>query len=529
MSPSSHDEVVRASRDEDLRAFYARTIRTGESLSLAFATVFAIYIAASWGEPHRGIMAVIAAMAIVGTAIMWMLPLLDLLRGHYGVFFGAWSISLVVVVCVCAGLDGGATSPIILGLFMPIAFAGNAYPPRPAIATSVLAVIGYLIVASLTPDISGAEMLFTACGLFVFAALGVSQSISAAQDRAQLRRASRTDALTGCANRRGFEERMQEELILAREEGGAVGVILIDLDDFKQINDVHGHAAGDELLCWIVRRLEGELQDHEAVGRLGGDEFAILVGGIRHEQVRRRADELRAILAERTQASFGVATFPEDAQTYEDLLHAADVAMYEVKRARDNRPRELGWAAALAQAVDLRMSGGHDHSAAVGDLAARIAAQLGWPAEDVEDVRLAATLHDVGKAAVPDAILRKPGRLDHEELRIVRSHPPIGADMVGRIPGMERIAQWIRCSHERPDGHGYPLGLRGPEIPEAARIIHVADAFDAMTSDLPYREALSVSRAMDELQRCAGSQFDPDCVQALGEVVAADESSAVAA
>lgn len=511
-------------RDGDaLVAFYLRNIRSGCWLTLAFTALYAGYLLATPEDPHRLAIAGLVAFAFVATAAMFFLPMERLIAGHYELFFTLWTVGLVTLVSLSVWLDGGAGSPFIVVLFVPVGFSALSYPLRPAAASGAIATLAYVAIVVIDGGVSTPTAVFTAATLAGFTILGATQASSSDLHRGAMDEVSRTDALTGCLNRRGFEQHMAEAL--ARTEG-PVALVVLDLDDFKAVNDNHGHAAGDELLRWVAARIGGALRDGEGLGRLGGDEFAIVLEGALHARAERRAAEFEELLAERVHASFGVATRPEDGTTYESLHHAADLALYAVKRAREARPREFGWAAALAQAVDLRMAGGHDHSAAVGDLAARIAARLGWGADDVSAVRLAATLHDVGKAAVPDAILRKPGRLDPEELRIVRSHPPIGADMVGRIPGMERIAQWIRCSHERPDGHGYPLGLRGPEIPEASRIIHVADAYDAMTSDVPYRRALSVERALDELRRCSGTQFDPECVRALAEVVAADVSAA---
>ncbi len=514
--------------NDALVAFHLRNIRAGCVISLTFCALYIWYLAVTPEDPNRLIIFGLVIVAIVATVIMLLLPLERLLHGRFELFFTCWTIGLVTLISLSVALDGGADSPFMIVVFVPVGFSALSYPMRPALTSGAIAVGAYLAIVAIDGGVPYPTAVFTAATLAGFTLLGAWQASNSDRHRGAMAQASRTDVLTGCLNRRGFEHRMTDALDTAKRDNAPVSLILFDLDDFKEVNDVHGHAAGDDLLCWVVRRVEASLRDGEILGRLGGDEFAVVIAGARHARAARRAEELEAALAERVHASFGVAAYPDDGETDDALHHVADAELYRVKRAREARPRELGWAAALAQAVDLRMAGGHDHSAAVGDLAARIATQLGWGADDVAAVRLAATLHDVGKAAVPDAILRKPGRLDPEEVRIVRAHPPIGADMVGRIPGMERIAQWIRCSHERPDGHGYPLGLHGPEIPEASRIIHVADAFDAMTSDLPYREALSTERALEELQRCAGTQFDPDCVHALAEVVGVDPATLAA-
>jgi len=165
------------------------------------------------------------------------------------------------------------------------------------------------------------------------------------------------------------------------------------------------------------------------------------------------------------------------------------------------------------------MGPSHEHSTAVGELATAIARRMGWAETRLAQLRVAAILHDVGKVAVPDALLRKPGRLGEQELAIVRAHPAVGADMVARIEGLEALGPWIRHSHEHVDGTGYPRGLAGEAIPLESRIILVADAFDAMTSDRAYSPARSVHDAMAELRRCAGTQFDAGCVQHLAEAL----------
>jgi putative nucleotidyltransferase with HDIG domain len=212
-----------------------------------------------------------------------------------------------------------------------------------------------------------------------------------------------------------------------------------------------------------------------------------------------------------------------DGTSADELFRRADEVLYRAKDSRAGRalgPVDLSWAATLADAVDRRMDVVHDHSRAVAELAAQVAESLGWQPADISLLRLAGTLHDVGKVAVPDHILRKPDRLTDEEYAAVKTHSVIGAEMVSRIPSMEPVVPWIRHSHEHVDGSGYPDGLAGDAIPLASRILLVADAFDAMTSDRSYRRAMHIADAIAELRRNAGRQFDERCVDALIEVVA---------
>jgi putative nucleotidyltransferase with HDIG domain len=237
--------------------------------------------------------------------------------------------------------------------------------------------------------------------------------------------------------------------------------------------------------------------------------------------------------------SAGVATFPIQGVGRDELIRLADSALYWAKEDGKNRARtyeaaqiELKQlqqlaespdraaryraAASLAKAVDARDAYTGSHSERVGELAARIARRLGGDESQVELTRLAASLHDLGKLAIPEEILRKPGALNESERLVLQRHPQIGFRMLESL-GVEPIAEWVLHHHERWDGDGYPDRLRGEEIPLGARIIFVADAYDAMTSERVYRKPLSPREALEELERCAGSQFDPQIVEAFSE------------
>ena len=229
-----------------------------------------------------------------------------------------------------------------------------------------------------------------------------------------------------------------------------------------------------------------------------------------------------------------MATFPLDGTELDEILRQADNRLYESRNGRpqagEGSPRErLSWAAALAQAVDMRMDGEHEHSRAVAEHAVAIASRLGCEADVIGMLRIAAMLHDVGKVTVPDRILCKPGPLSAQELDEIKGHPSTGADLVARVEGLQQIVPWIRHSHEHFDGSGYPDGLAGEDIPQASRILLVADAFDAMTAARPYRLPLSLGQACDELRSNAGTQFDPACVEALLAHLGVDAGAAAPA
>ena len=282
-------------------------------------------------------------------------------------------------------------------------------------------------------------------------------------------------------------------------------MLLLDIDHFKPVNDRFGHAVGDELLCWVVQTLEKVVRPADSIGRLGGDEFAVLFADIEPADVLECAERIKLALSERAPSSIGVATFPLDGSGLEELARQADLRLYASRhgRAEPDSPlptERLSWAATLAHAIDLRMDAEHEHSRAVGDWAVAMATVIGWQPDALGMLRIAAMLHDVGMIGVPDQILRKPGPLAAEELAAIREHTDTGAEMVAQIEGLETIVPWIRHSHESFDGSGYPDGLSGEAIPQAARILLVADAFDAITSRRPYRPPLSVEQACEELR-----------------------------
>jgi diguanylate cyclase (GGDEF)-like protein/putative nucleotidyltransferase with HDIG domain len=351
-----------------------------------------------------------------------------------------------------------------------------------------------------------------------------------------------TDPLTGLGNHRHFHECLERDLRHAQERRLPLTLCLVDVDDFKRINDRFGHPAGDRVLSQLAARLR---QTGEAF-RLGGDEFALLLPGYDENDALTAAtsvvDRISALQLDQlgsVTVSVGLATSPAHAADRDELIRLADSALYWAKEYGKNRVRayrpdviELAElkrlasgpdraarfraAASLARAVDARDVYTGSHSQRVADLAARTARRLGLPEEEVELTRLAASLHDLGKLAIPEEILRKPGPLTDPERMVLERHPQIGFRMLESL-GVDPVADWVLHHHERWDGSGYPDGLPGDEIPLGARIIFVADAYDAMTSERVYRRRVDREEAIAELRRCAGSQFDPGIVNALAD------------
>jgi two-component system cell cycle response regulator len=358
----------------------------------------------------------------------------------------------------------------------------------------------------------------------------------------QLAAAARTDSLTQLANRRELEERFAAELERATRTARPLSILVLDLDWFKEYNDRYGHSAGDRALVMLAEALRRATRTSDVVARLGGEEFGVLAPETDEAEAFLLAERLRAEVraafareTEKMTISCGVASFPVHGITSGELLHAADRALYEAKESGRDRsivfkqagtegverervaiertsPR-LASLVSLAEAVD-RRKGSPSNSRRVARYAEALARSLNLPEEEVERVRIAALLRDVGEVGVAESILNKDGPLDSRERTEVERHPEIGARIVGAAQ-LGRVGEWILTHHERPDGQGYPRGLREHQIPLEGRIVAVADAYAAMTADRPYRRPFSPHRARAELQARAGTQFDHDVVEAF--------------
>jgi two-component system, cell cycle response regulator len=333
---------------------------------------------------------------------------------------------------------------------------------------------------------------------------------------------ARTDSLTGLRNRRSLMFDLELQLSHA-DRARPRALLLFDLDGFKEYNDAFGHPAGDELLVRLAGRLADAVDGRGLAYRLGGDEFCALVSPGR--------DGIDPILAGCTAAlhergdgfevtsSFGVVVLPEEADTATLALQLADRRMYARKGERrmsaGRQSRDV-----LLRTLSERRPDLHLQLRDIGELALAVGRELQMGPEGLDEVARAAELHDVGKIAVPDAILDKPGALDPVEWSFMRRHPLIGERILLAAPALRPVARLVRSSHERWDGAGYPDGLSGDEIPLGARVVAVCDAFNAMTTDRPYRESVADQDAIEELRRCAGTQFDPLVVEAFCRVIA---------
>jgi diguanylate cyclase (GGDEF)-like protein len=341
---------------------------------------------------------------------------------------------------------------------------------------------------------------------------------------ARLAQIALSDPLTGLRNHRAFQEDVARELQRVGRGGEPLSLVLLDLDGLKAVNDRYGHQAGDERLQAVAHAIRTSQRASDLAYRVGGDEFAVILAGSRALGALEFAQRLRAMVA----VTAGIAEATE-LRGRDEVIREADLALIGAKRLHQNvaiygpdlevtvaehEHDERPLASALALAVDAKDSYTRSHCQTVSQLCAVIAAELGLDRDRVARIRLGGLLHDVGKIGVPDAILNKPAALTDSEYELMKRHSLLGGDIV-EAADMHEESRWVRHHHERFDGTGYPDGLAGADIPLESRIILVADAFEAMTSDRPYRRAPGQEFALDELRRNAGTQFDPDVVDAL--------------
>lgn len=338
-----------------------------------------------------------------------------------------------------------------------------------------------------------------------------------------------TDVLTGLGNRRALFAELKQ--VLGRPDGSSNPTLfaLYDLDGFKFYNDSFGHPAGDSLLRRLGENASAVAGDDGCVFRLGGDEFCYL-GPLDGRGPETVVERVRKALSERGEgfavgASCGWAVLPDEAASASVALGLVDQRMYAEKANRSVRNAQQ------MQEIFMRIFKLHDpdlssHFEGVARLAVDVGRELGLDAEELDVIARAAELHDIGKVAIPEEILHKPGRLDESEWELMRRHTLIGQRILSASPAMNPVGRLVRWSHERWDGGGYPDGLVGEETPIGARLICICDAFDAMVSERSYQPARSPEDALAELRACAGTQFDPALVELFCEI--AERSPAAA-
>ncbi len=432
-------------------------------------------------------------------------------------------------------VTGGRASPfsaiVFIGLVGPLRL-----PPKQALAS-----LGVYVAAGLALLGTGRWL-----ALVYLAVVGLGFYIWVLKSQNE-RWMADTDGLTGVFNHRYMKERLAAEIARAAERGGACGVLFVDLDGFKLFNDTYGHPAGDGALRTVAERLRRACPPTTVLGRFGGDEFALILPGADRDAVEDAGERLRAAVADLdvrpeggvtipVTASIGGALYPQDGTTVAEVLTAADKALYTSKRNGGNALAfanseahrliaacgpTLGALESLAMAVEYKDHNTASHTEYVSRLCALVGERLHLSDEERRQLRIGAVLHDVGKIGIPEEILRKPGALTPDEMRIMRGHPELGYMILRAVDGLDHVLDIVLHHHERYDGTGYPHGLKGDAISLPARVVGVVDAFTAMTSDRPYRKGMPQEAAVAELRRNAGGQFDPVVVQALVDLLEA--------
>jgi two-component system, cell cycle response regulator len=446
-------------------------------------------------------------------------------------------------------------------VFPPLIWAALRFGPRGAIsailALSTLAIVGAIQgVDSFSTGRLSETLLFLqsfmgiiAVTTMILAAVMAERRELEQHKQERILALATTDLVTELPNHRALLAQLDQELARAQRYDRACSLLFLDLDHFKALNDGYGHTIGDAVLCEFADLVQAQLRGIDTVGRWGGEEFVAILPELQAEDALRLAEAVRTTVATHIfcvgggihlTCSVGLASYPIHAQECEGLLRIADQAMYGAKHFGRNQVRVandpavlvlfttsppseggreevalVGMAEALETLVEARdYSTGH-HSHQVADLALQLALALGLPAAEAQMIALAGRLHDIGKVAVPDSVLLKPGVLTEEEWEVIRTHPVVGADVVSHIPTLRPLAPVIRAHHERWDGQGYPDHLAGETIPLGARILTVADAYQAMTMNRSYRQARAPAVALAELCHSAGAQFDPQVVEVL--------------
>ena len=351
------------------------------------------------------------------------------------------------------------------------------------------------------------------------------------------------DSVTNLLNHRAVQDEMTKTLARCKRSGGVFSIVMMDLNNFKFFNDTYGHPVGDEVLRAVARSLRESCRGSDILGRYGGDEFIVVLPDTDAQGTFDVCARIKAALDAKhfepvpgtrlpIGTAFGWAAYPQDGETIMDLLQAADANLYNHKRGgasylsqsqkalqegRDelrklkNRAHggSFGVLDALVTAIDNKDHYTRAHSEEVTYLSLLVARELDYSREQLEAVRISGLLHDVGKIAVPDSILRHPGKLGRDEWDIMQQHPVFGALIVKDVPQLERVLEGIKYHHEKWDGSGYPEQRVGENIPELGRLLAMGDCYSALTTDRPYRKGWKPEAALEEIERCSGSHFDP--------------------
>jgi diguanylate cyclase (GGDEF)-like protein/putative nucleotidyltransferase with HDIG domain len=484
-------------------------------------------------------------------------------------------ISSLIVVPMWRSLLSYLLIPAVMVLVFSLVWTAKSSPL--AIGTYICSLL-LLILISMKQLVVIQEIYSLNRGFQGLQRVIVEKNAALQQANAHLETLATTDPLTELPNHRALFETLEKEVERARRYGHPLSILFFDGDHFKRVNDTHGHSVGDAVLRELGSRAKGILRGGDTLGRYGGEEFMVLLPETDLVLAREVAERLRVEVATHPLAaglvegglhitiSIGVATFPVDGQSASEVVEQADQAMYWAKRLGRNqlrtvleaqeaaadsalaatlstlerrdeeegqpieqavRDHQLSTIHSLMWLLERRDHGISTHSYQVSDLAGAIAQELGLEQAEVFAVSTAGLLHDIGKIAIPDHLLQKEGALSASERALIQQHPELGAQILEVSPYLHTLMPAVHHHHENWDGTGYPQELRGEEIPLAARIIRVSEAYQAMMSTRPYQAGRSAPAARRELQRCSGTHFDPAVVEAAMRVLLRQEEEAV--
>ena len=488
------------------------TLKLIYPLGAVVLLALALWVQAITGwHPNRTWTAAVAGLALV--AVSATAFLLDTVSGHYAAGTVIDSLWLAGGAVLAYAAWQPSAGPMQVQLEGPRRLALTSLGA--AVALGVLVLGQFLSIGFAAVALAAAALVI----LISRAAVSFNESV---QMFTHARIEAQTDALTTLGNRRKLMTDLRRELQMASVESPRI-LVLFDLDGFKRYNDTYGHPAGDVLLARLGGNLERAIKPYGAAYRIGGDEFCVLVvtGASSAKTIIALAASALSEQGEgfSIKASHGTVMLPHEARDATLAMRIADQRMYAQKEDRRSsatrQTRDI-----LLQVLHEREPTLGSHLQGVARLALGVGTRMSLIPEELDELVRAAELHDVGKMAIPDEILRKPGPLSQEEWTFVRRHTIIGERILSAAPALLPVAKIVRSSHEHWDGSGYPDGVAGEEIPLGARIVAVCDAFDAMITHRTYRPARSVEEALTELRACAGTQFDPVVVEKFCEEVA---------
>ncbi|HAG11158.1 MAG TPA: diguanylate cyclase [Desulfotomaculum sp.] len=449
---------------------------------------------------------------------------------------------ILALIYLTKGFDG---SKVLL--FVPVVIAASSYGKTIGVLSALIASTAIFVldlrqffIHTVSPAFQ-IDLIYTGI-LFTIAWLIGGLTDIERRTQVQLLSLANTDTLTGFTNHRHFYEKLTEELEIARGRSKPVSLIMIDINYFKFFNDIYGYQKGDLVIVEIGRILEGLISPPSFVARYGGDEFAVVMPGINRLEALQKAGEIEekikkySIEGDHTQpggkitVSLGLACFPEDGEKPRDLVKSADDACYQSKHSRSRicfsvidqlyslsqSEKDLfDCFKALLTIINVKDRYTFAHSERVMSYAVAVAERIDLPEEQKTELKYGAYLHDIGKVDIEADILNKNGPLMFEEWEITKQHPVWGSDIVRPLLSLEGLVSLVRHHHENYDGTGYPDGLIGQNIPLSARIMRIADSFDAMTTDRPYRKGMTHEEAFEELRKYSGKMYDPALVEAF--------------